>query len=197
MYIDTCVETKEINADLIKIAKKLGYVTLAIEGLTKYKEVEGIKLIPRKTYTNLEIPQGIRGHIKVLEIRNIDYLKRKTNIIKRANSIELGYAVLKRLTDKQVRIFQVTKVPVELRIYDIIEVARKGGQLNGLFKLLRYAELGKVEIVLCSGAKDAYELIPPKSIINFMLELGLSEVTVLKALLNVPKHVIRGAGFDT
>ena len=196
MYIDLRYRSTERLEEVARIAEKLGYRIIGVEGLDKVQVLNGITFIPRRTSSDIsELVKIKRNVLRAYLIRSPEDLKSYPRLRKLAVIVSLSRTAFHAFTPKHVERLAVLGLPVEVAIRDVYEAVRERRYLRGLDYLVSAARSGRLELVACSGASKNIELLHPKIIISTLIELGLDEVTALKAVTSAPAKVARGLGY--
>ena len=181
--------------EVARIAKKLGYRIIGIEGLDKVQILNSVTFIPRRTSSDInELVKTKRNVLRAYLIRSPEDLKSYPRLRKLAVIVNLSRAAFYALTPKYIERLVALGLPVEVAIRDIYEAVKERRYLRGLDYLVRAVRSGRLELIACSGASKYIELLHPKIIISALIELGLDEVIALKAVTSAPAKVLRGLG---
>ena len=201
-YVDLNIKPyKNVDlSNLLKIASKLGYVAVAIEGVDIVSnEFNRLKVLPRVTYKYMGKPittyEGLRGRLIVYEINQPTMIKALTSLRGRCHLIRIAKDALTGIKKKHINTLRSCRIPIELSVKELISNnSINYTYLKNFLKLIPYVERGDIELVVSSYAGDEYELIHPIQLIALLKELGLSELVAIKALTGVPMKILRMVG---
>lgn len=197
MYVDLSIKPYDIATldRILNTARRLGYEAVAVEGLDK--EVgDGLRCIPRITYKYVGRPtssyESLKGCLIAYELDELTAIKSLNSLRGRCHLLRISNNVLAGLGRKYVNSLRGCDIPIEVSVKDLIsDNGLNYNVLKGFNKLLPLIERGDVELVISSSAGDEFELIHPIEIVAILMELGLSELTSIKAVSSLPLRVLR------
>lgn len=197
MYVDLSIKPYDMSAlsRILNTARRLGYEAVAVEGLDK--DVEGgLRCVPRITYKyvgrSTNSYEFLKGYLIAYELSEPTAIKSLNSLRGRCHVLRISNSVLAGLKKKYVSSLRGCGIPIEVSAKDLIsDNGLNYNVLKGFNKLLPLIERGDVELVISSSAGDEFELIHPIEIVAILRELGLSELTAIKAVSSLPLRVLK------
>ncbi len=198
MYVDLNVKPyKDVDLRrLLETARRLGYRAVAVEGLDKRMVEQDLVVVPRTTYSYLgrltNISGGSDGYLIAYELTEPTMFKSLNSLRGRCHVVKLSPNALKGIKKKYISSLRNCGIPVEVSLKDMLtDNGVNYSVLRGLNKLLEYIEKGDIELAVSSSAGDVFELIHPYETVSLLRELGLSELTSVKAVSSLPARILR------
>ncbi len=182
--------------EIAKTARLMGFKAVAVDGLKDYLRIDGVSLIPRRTFTDPNkgmIPKG--NVLRVFRCVDPEAFKLTNRVMTYAHAVELGGKMLGKLGRKNAKKLANTAVPVIIRASEVYDALVRGRSLSGLATLLKLYEAGKIMLSMGSGAKVVKEVRHGITLIAILTTLGLSEAKALAALTTNPKTLMERAGY--
>ncbi len=183
------------DARLVRI---LGYDALAVEGLRRYGCAGKVALIPRYTFTLETIDKVPRGNVlRIFRADSKASLKLTNRVVALAHAIEVGGNLLARLGRKEIRKIANTVPHVVVRADEVYLRLVNAESLEGLDRLLRAYEAGRVNLSMGSGGNyvEGTGLKHGVVLAALLVTLGLSEAKALASVTSNPRELLRCAGY--
>jgi len=177
--------------ELAYFASKLMIRAVAVEGLRGFRELNNVLLVPRVTSSDaaslLKVPSGV---IRSLIVKSREDLKFSSRLKRVMHVVTLSKQALLRLDRTTIDKLIMLKLPVELRVNDILQLISAGRHLTRLTRLMRAVRLGKLEVLISSGASSPKLLLHPLVAISLLEELGLDELLAIKMVKHLPYRIL-------
>ena len=175
--------------DLAKAAKDLGYAAVAVEGITKPANIEGVALVPRLTTRDLAALKRFAG-LRAYLIEGVNDLKGYPRLRRFAHIVTVTDKALRRLGPKEVEKLSNLGLPIELQLNPLIQTIIQGQWLRGLRALLLAASADRVRLAVSSWATDPRVMRPVEVKRAFLEVFGLTQSHSFEAVITVPSDAL-------
>jgi len=196
-FVDIAARS-EGGAPDAELARVLGYEALAVEGLKRYECVGRVTLVPRHTFTLDTLSRVPRGNVlRVFRADSRARLKLTNRVVALAHAVEVGGELLGRLGRKDLRKLVNTIPHVIVRADEVYLRLTMAKSLEGLDRLLRAYEAGKIVLSIGSGNDYAARTGLKHGVVlaALLVTFGLSEAKALASVTSNPKELLRCAGY--
>ncbi len=200
MSVDTNSRITEINEDIARIYKILGYRYVINSSLSEPTKIGEVHFIPRVNVSRDELLSSLSKFIKLrnngvitaLIVNDAEDLKEYVKFRKALTIASLSKNALLRLgrrgRDKLVGL----KLPVELCIKDI--VLSSGKFLKGLQGVINDLIKERIELIITPCPEKPYEIVHPLILESLLITLDVPEDIAIKSVRDVPLRIIEGLG---
>lgn len=194
VYIDSYVEV--CTRELLEKAYKLGYQSIVCINLQQ--NMESHKLL---TYRKVLIEAGDVSELKST-LRQLNYAEYYVTVIPRSvevarwashdtriDSIMLTRENISVFDKKQFSTMKYYGKPLEVSLKDVFEC--KNTACSSILKRVVFSSRSGVPLIVGSGARDWYELIPPYSLVKLLvLYFDLEPQLALLSITDIPRQVL-------
>lgn len=200
------IEDKDVLAELVNIAKRLGYTVLGVECLSNssdcnqiikessehFKDVRLLKRITIVSSNELEVKRNLRGiklKYDIVAVKPLSY--QVARLAARDGRIDLVVAdkeSLRFIDLSEIRLLEKSRGAIEIPLNHLLVLNEI--LLSRLIRRLRLIIKYDAPLILSSGAKSPYELWHPLHVVGLMTIFGLPESKAWEALTTIPKNLV-------
>ncbi len=193
MAVDLCFKGT-VDEALARHASRLGYRAIAVCGIDSFRDVGGLRLVPRFELARSSVDRYRKSRgLRVLLVRSRDDLKAYPKLAGSVDSVRILFDDLGEADKGFWRRVISLGAPVEVEFSELLQRIIDGSPVDYYYLLFRLYARGKVRIYMCSGAADASTLVHPTAMSALASVLGVPEALALKAVLKTPGELVPDA----